>query len=160
DCFMSGAHRISVVTPTFCRPTEVAELLENLCHQTLLPAEVILIDGARPEEKETEEIVRGLAEKLPFACRYSRHARGTAIQRNAGIESVSGNFIAFIDDDVRLEKTFFEILVEAFERDERHQVGGIVGYRRNQHFNANERLRWKWYRRLRLLTTYEPGRYD
>ena len=24
----------------------------------------------------------------------------------------------------------------------------------------NSRLRWKWYRRLRLLKTYEPGRYD
>lgn len=157
---MDAASLISVVTPTFRRPAEVAGLLDNLSRQTLLPAEVILVDGAPAEETATAETLARWAEKLPFACRYLRHERGTAIQRNAGIAEAAGRFIAFIDDDVRLDERFFETLVAAFQRDEAGRVGGIVGYRTNQHFNLNERQRWRWYRRLRLLSTYEPGRYD
>lgn len=151
---------ISVVTPTLRRPEEVVELLENLCRQTLLPTEVILVDGAPSEEKETQRMVAGMRESLPFVLRYLRHGGGTAIQRNVGIDQAAGEFVAFLDDDIRLEADFFERMIEVFEQDEKRAVGGIVGYRTNEYFKADEAQRWRWYRRLKLLTTYEPGRYD
>lgn len=160
DPTMSRTHSISVVTPTFRRPDEIKGLLENLTGQTLLPSEVIVVDGAPVEEKASEEIVSRMIERLPFRCRYVRHARGTAIQRNAGIDMAAGELIAFVDDDVRLEPKFLETLAAAFDGDEARKVGGIVGYRTNQHFDPTDPLRWRWYRRLKLLTTYEPGRYD
>jgi glycosyltransferase involved in cell wall biosynthesis len=151
---------ISVVTPTYRRTQEVGGLLENLSGQTLLPEEVILVDGAPIAEKGTEELVRSLMPSLPFRCRYIRHPRGTAIQRNAGIDRAKGSFIALIDDDVRLEPDFLEASVGVFEQDKERKVGGVVGYRMNQHFDPASAQRWRWYRRLRMLTTYEPGRYD
>lgn len=151
---------ISVVTPTFRRPNEVAGLLENLSRQMLLPAEVILVDGAPPEERATEEVVSRLMDSLPFRCRYIRHPRGTAIQRNAGIENSTGAFVAFIDDDVRLEPGFLKSIAAVFGGDKENKVGGVVGYRTNQHFDSTSAKRWRWYRRLGLLTTFEPGRYD
>lgn len=157
---MHRSYSISVVTPTFQRPEEVKGLLENLAEQTLLPSEVILVDGAPVEEKASEGIILGMVEHLPFPCRYVRHARGTAIQRNAGIDLATGELIAFVDDDVRLEPEFLETLVAAFASDEERKVGGIVGYRTNAHFDPKDPLRWRWYRRLKLLTTFEPGRYD
>lgn len=157
---MNSHQLISIVTPTFRRPTEVRGLLEHLSQQTLLPLEIILVDGAPQEEKGTEDVVLQLRDQLPFEVRYLRHDRGTAIQRNAGIEIATGSFIAFIDDDVRLDPEFFERMVAAFTSDRGKKVGGIVGYRTNQHFELDNRQRWRWYRRLRLLTTYEPGRYD
>ncbi len=149
---------ISVVTPTLHRPNEVAGLLRNLSEQTMLPAEVILVDGAPASEKQTEELVQALSESLPFPCRYLRHARGTAIQRNAGIEKARGSLVALIDDDVRLEPDFLRVCFDVLSRDAK--AGGVVGYRTNQHFRPRTRQRWRWYRRLRLLTTFEPGRYD
>lgn len=151
---------ISVVTPTFRRPKEVAELFENLCEQTLLPMEIILVDGAASEEKETEKIVEETISGLPFKCIYVRQTGGTAIQRNAGIEAAQGNFIAFVDDDVRLEKTFLQEIAKVFAADKEKEIGGIVGYRENQHFDSQNVSRWRWYKRLKLLSTYEPGRYD
>jgi glycosyltransferase involved in cell wall biosynthesis len=151
---------ISVVTPTYRRAQEVAGLLENLSGQTLLPEEVILVDGAPIKEKETEEVIRSLIPSLPFRCRHVRHPRGTAIQRNAGIERAKGSFIALIDDDVRLEPDFLEASIGVFEQDKEGKVGGVVGYRTNQHFDPASAQRWRWYRRLGMLTTYEPGRYD
>ncbi len=152
--------KISVVTPTLCRPQEVAELLDNLSQQTVLPFEVIIVDGAPQNEKETEEVVMKKAKDLPFRVVYIRHGGGTAIQRNVGIDTASGDFIAFIDDDIRLESTFFEKILKIFDEDKDKKVGGVVGYRTNEHFTPDQHQRWRWYRRLRLFSTYEPGRYD
>jgi len=151
---------ISVVTPTFRRPMEVRELLANLSSQELLPAEVIVVDGAPADEIRTADLVSSLHSSLPFKCRYLRHERGTAIQRNAGIDRADSSLVALIDDDVRLEPDFFRTIYHVFSEDRDQKIGGIVGYRTNQHFNPASVQRWRWYRRLRMLTTFEPGRYD
>ncbi len=151
---------ISVVTPTYRRPDEVAGLLHNLAAQTLLPQEVILVDGSDASEMATESVVNEAAPGLSFTVRYFRYSRGTAIQRNAGIDEASGDLIALIDDDVRLSPEFFKTIADVFEQDEAKNVGGVVGYRTNQHFTLNGSERWRWYRRLGLLKVFEPGRYD
>src|SRR5690349_4440320 len=92
--------KVSVVTPTLHRPDEVGRLLDNLARQELLPDEVIIVDGAAPDNIATEQIVNEKRAQLPFKLVYLRHAKGTAIQRNAGIEVATGDFIAFIDDDI------------------------------------------------------------
>lgn len=150
--------KLSVVTPTFRRPEEVSGLLKNLSAQTLLPFELILVDGAT--EKDTEEMVKSTVNALPFKCEYIRQGGGTAIQRNVGIETARGDFIAFIDDDIRLEPDFFEQILEVFMRPEYSHVGGIAGYITNRYLDFNKSNRWKWYKRLHLFTTYQPGRYD
>lgn len=158
---MSTQARISVVTPTFRRPQEVVGLLKNLSQQTHLPYELVLVDGAPPEETETERIVAAvIAGALPFRCNYIRHGGGTAIQRNVGIDHATGDFIAFFDDDMRFEPDYLVKILAVFADDHDHQVGGIAGYITNQHLNPHTSLRWRWYRRLRLFTTYEPGRFD
>lgn len=152
--------KISVVTPTFLRPTETLGLLANLAQQTLVPFEVILIDGAPAEEKATENAVGQVINDFPFRTRYLRKTGGTAIQRNAGIDLATGDFVALIDDDVRLQENFLQVVVDVFSLKDKAQVGGIVGYRAGGHFSVQTSSRWKWYRRLNLLTTFEPGRYD
>ena len=152
---------ISVVTPTLYRPTEVAGLLQNLSEQTLLPDEIVLVDGAPSTENATRDLITKLSPLLPFKCHYVRHERGTAIQRNRGIEDTSSsNFIAFIDDDVRLKPDFLRTIMNVFSADAAGRVGGVVGYRENVSFVQTTHRRWRWYRRLGLLSTFEPGRYD
>lgn len=109
--------RISVVTPTFRRREEVVGLLKNLSEQSFLPMEIVLVDGAPAEETETEEAVEPIRDTFPFAVKYIRHGGGTAIQRNVGIDAAQGDFIAFVDDDVRLDAEFFERIVGVFAAD-------------------------------------------
>jgi glycosyltransferase involved in cell wall biosynthesis len=151
---------LSVVTPTLQRPQEVAGLLESLTTQVYPPDEVILVDGALPGEIATESLVASLAERLPFRCRYIRHGGGTAVQRNVGIDAATGEFIAFVDDDIRLEPAFFDVIMAAFRADRDRTIGGITGCVANEHLDPMTSRRWRWYRRLRLFTTYEPGRFD
>ncbi len=156
----SLGNKISVVIPTRSRPQEVVELIVNLASQTLLPFEIIIVDGAPFEDKETQKIVSVQSKSIPFRCKYLRHGGGTAIQRNVGINAATGRFIAFIDDDIRLEENFFEQMLSVFDKDVSRHIGGIAGYITNQHLDPKTSPRWRWYRRLRLFATYEPGRYD
>ena len=151
---------ISVVTPTLHRPEEIAELLPNLCQQSYLPTEVIIVDGAPSEDIRTECLIQSLAHTLPFPVRYIRHGGGTAIQRNIGIDHAKSDYIAFVDDDIRLSENFFEQMLVAFAADSEESVGGITGYIDNQYLNPANSPRWRWYKRLKLFTTFEPGRYD
>ncbi len=151
---------VSIVTPTFLRPDEVKGLLDNIAKQSKLPAEVILVDGAPYGENSTETVVRACIDGYPFPINYIRQTGGTAIQRNRGIDSAEGDFIAFVDDDVRLERNFLKTVIETMQNDKDKKVGGIVGYRTNEYFNANDSERWRWYKKLGLLKVYEPGRYD
>jgi len=151
---------ISIVTPTFRRPLEIAALFENLCRQTLRPDELIVVDGAPGTESETEHAVRAAAASAPFRCRYIRQEGGTAVQRNTGIEAATGSFVALIDDDIRLEPDYFEQVIALFREDGERKIGGIAGYISNQFLDPATSPRWRWYRRLHLFSTYEPGRYD
>ncbi len=157
---MSQGFKISVVTPTFRRPQEIKDLLVNLDQQSFSPFEIIIVDGALDDERATENVVLNTHGPLPFGCRYIRHSGGTAIQRNVGIEAATGDFIAFIDDDIRLEPDFFKILVDIFREDKDKRIGGISGYPANDYFSPHQHKRWKWYKRLNFFTTYEPGFYD
>jgi glycosyltransferase involved in cell wall biosynthesis len=151
--------KISVVTPTLNRATEIAELLENLSCQTVLPAELIIVDGAPEAESRTLDVISE-HDALPFLVNYIKHDGGTAVQRNIGVEAAKGDFIAFIDDDIRLEPDFFECILEVFSSDSQETVGGVAGYIVNQYLDPKKSIHWRWYRRLNLYTTYEPGRYD
>jgi|ERR1043166_253098 glycosyltransferase involved in cell wall biosynthesis len=157
---MKASPLISVVTPTFRRPREVAELLANLNEQMLLPSELLLVDGSPRADRETEHVFKERTSSLRFPCHYIARAGGTAIQRNIGIDQARGDFLALIDDDIRLEPEFFALMVESFVEDKQKQVGGITGYITNQYLDVETSHRWRWYRRLKLFTTYEPGRYD
>lgn len=150
---------VTIVTPTLRRPAEVAALLANLAQQTWRPVEVIIVDGAPAGELATAASVAAICDALPFPVRYVRHGGGTAIQRNVGIDLATTPLVALIDDDIRLAPDFLERIVAVLAEDVAERIGGVVGYRTNQHFDGGGG-RWRWYRRLRLFSTYEPGRYD
>lgn len=152
--------KLSVVTPTLMRPQEVRGLLENLRNQSVMPTEVIIVDGIAGDQSETEGVVSQMGPHLPFAVKYIRRSGGTAIQRNVGIDEAKGDLVAFIDDDVRLDPSFFGEIVRVLSDSSNDDVGGVVGYRTNCHFDLERSTRWRWYRRLGLLSIFEPGRYD
>lgn len=154
------APRISVVTPTLHRPDEVRALLANLAAQHLLPHEVVLVDGAPDDDRATEAVVAELRDALPYRVAYVRRGGGTAVQRNVGIDLAAGDLIAFIDDDMVLAADFFAEAAAAFAADADGTLAAVAGYITNQHLDPATSPRWRWYRRLRLFTTYEPGRFD
>ena len=152
--------KISIVTPTFQRPDEIRAFLASIRLQSLQPFEIVIVDGLTGARSETADVVEEIKKDYPVPINYIRHTGGTAIQRNVGIDAAQGDYIAFIDDDVRLDPEFLLNVFRVFSADVDRKVGGVVGYRRNQFFRLDDSQRWRWYKRLKLLSVYEPGRYD
>ena len=90
----------SVVTPTFNRPDQLKNLLDQLARQQLPgPAlEVIVVDDGGSEP--LEPIIAPLRDRLNIRLIRQANA-GCAAARQLGIEAARGLFLAFTDDDCR-----------------------------------------------------------
>jgi len=91
---------ISCIVPVFNGEAFIGEALESVFAQTLLPAEVIVVDDGSSDR--TADVVRRFGKRV----RYLRQQNaGPAAARNRGIEAASGELIAFLDaDDLWLEE--------------------------------------------------------
>jgi hypothetical protein len=93
--------KLSVVIATYRRASSLGRTLATIATQRRLPDEVIVVDQSPAEEKIAVEAVVRTAEKAGLAVRLiwsevpsSTHAR------NLGLDSATGDWIIFSDDDV------------------------------------------------------------
>src|SRR5438552_1688023 len=109
---------VSVIIATKNRHEELLKTIESLIGQTHAVAELIVVDQI--------PLPISLPE-LPMSCKYIHNTDicGAAAARNAGMDVASGEIWLFLDDDVVLEKTFVEKLLEAYS-DEITAVSGII----------------------------------
>ena len=83
------------------RTTELVETVRSLCQQTVLPAELCIVDSSdeTPARLEIEEICAQAGLKLSY---HNPAPRGLTVQRNYGIDRTTGDPVFLIDDDVWL----------------------------------------------------------
>lgn len=83
------------------------------------PLEILVVDNA-PSDDGTERV----AATLPV--RYVREPRpGLDFGRNRAVAEATSDVLAFVDDDVRVDRGWFRGLVEAIDRDP--DAGGVTG---------------------------------
>lgn len=88
--------RISLVISTTNRPREISALLNSLHRQTVKPEQVVVVDQSA--DNATERSV--MADKGELPVTYLRDDRkGLSRGRNLGLSLVTGDVIAFPDDD-------------------------------------------------------------
>jgi glycosyltransferase involved in cell wall biosynthesis len=90
--------RVSVVIVSWCRPDHVRSCLEHLAKVTPPPHEVVVVD-ASPDDR-TAAVVRDFPGVLHVA--FPGGAGHMTTSRNVGLLRVSGDILAFIDDDVNV----------------------------------------------------------
>ncbi|MFN2490526.1 MAG: glycosyltransferase family 2 protein [Actinomycetota bacterium] len=114
---MGGARRAGSawVIATRNRPPELLSTIETLVAQTVLPAELCIVDSSEdaPARPKIEELCA--AARIPLDYHHPA-ARGLPVQRNIGIERTTGDPVFLIDDDVRLEADCHERILEEYER--------------------------------------------
>jgi glycosyltransferase involved in cell wall biosynthesis len=87
---------VSVVIPVYNGEMFLAEAIESVYAQTVLPGEVVVVDDGSTDG--TPEIVRRFTDRPGFRAVRNPH-RGEASTRNAGIEHAAGNYVALLDHD-------------------------------------------------------------
>lgn len=92
---------VSVVVPTFRRPHLLPRAVRSILDQTYRPIEVIVVNDGSEDETDTvidglkaEAVARGLS-----LAPLSKRNGGVSSARNAGLKRVTGDFVAFLDDD-------------------------------------------------------------
>lgn len=106
---------VSVVLPTRNRPEGLRACLEALCAQTVTDFEVILGDDAS-DIPASDLITADVRARLDVRVLRNKVQRGPAFTRNRAIEAARGQFIAFVDDDVRVVPTWLQSHLAAHAR--------------------------------------------
>lgn len=113
---------VSVIIPTYNRPTYLREAVASVREQDYEPIELIVVDDCSEtpaDETLTEVDTESLAD---VTCLRHPTNRGVNAARNTGIDAASGEYLAFLDDDDRWHEQKLRRQVEAFE-----QAGEDVG---------------------------------
>ena len=115
DNASTGEPRVSVILPTYDRPTIVPTAVESVVEQSFEDLELIIVDdhSHRPVEKLIDD---SLVEAVDH--RIIRHDRnkGANEARKTGIRAATGKLLAFLDDDDVWKEDKLEKQVAVFER--------------------------------------------
>lgn len=123
--------KLSIVIPTLNEEAYLPGLLESIAAQDWKEYEIIVSDAGSSDR--TVEIARSYGAKVVVGPR-----RGPGYGRNRGAEAAQGEFLLFLDADVRLPKKDF--LREAVKEFEQRGLGAAGFYIRAWDGNLGHRL--------------------
>ncbi len=109
------------------RPEPLLKLLQSVQSQTLYPDEILIIDGSNNDA--TAIVLNGNPFQNLNYFKVSDADRGLTKQRNFGIAKVGKEveIVCFLDDDIVLEKDYFEQLLKTYQVfPEALAVGGFI----------------------------------
>ena len=112
---------------TYQRPQAVLKLLASVNEQTAYPDQILIIDGSL--DTATQDVLASESWKNLQYHLVGKTDRGLTRQRNFGIDLVdlSCDIVCFLDDDVILESTYFEVILQTFiEKPDALGVGGFI----------------------------------
>lgn len=111
----------SIVIPTLNEEKFLPNLLEDIKNQSFKDYEVIVVDGGSKDK--TEEKVRNINNlSINF---YKVKKQSASFQRNYGTRKAKGEYVFFVDADIRIEKNF---LKTAFDLIEKHEYLIYIPY--------------------------------
>ena len=99
---------ISVIVPIYNVESYLGECVDSICSQTYRNLEIILVDDGSTDD--CPEICDRYALKDSRIKVIHQSNRGLSGARNAGYKASNGKYIAFIDSDDKISKTFIESL--------------------------------------------------
>lgn len=112
---------ISVVMPVYNEELHIAETLKAIYSNTMLPDEVIVVDGG-----STDNTVAIIKEMFPQTIIVNNTKRNAAAGRNVGIKKAKGDIIAFTDGDCVVDEKWIESIQTAFDKYDVDGIGGKV----------------------------------
>lgn len=117
---------ISVIVPVYNAEKYIRECIESIIRQTYENLEIILVDDGTPDNSG------GICDEYSIKDKrikvIHKENGGVSSARNSGLENSTGEYIAFIDGDDYIEKSYFEKMIEKIKKENADCVG--CGYNR------------------------------
>lgn len=103
---------VSVIIPTYNRAHLIEATIESVRQQTYPHLEIIIVDDASKDN--TEEVVKAIADpRIRYICNETNQK--ASITRNNGVQSATGDYIAFLDSDDLWFPSKIELQLEAIQ---------------------------------------------
>jgi len=102
---------VAVVIGNYRGETLLPDCLASLRAQTLVPAEILVVDGASPDR--SVEVARDLGVDV-----LQRENRGLGYLYNEGVRASATGYVVLLNNDVALEERCLELLTAALVEDE------------------------------------------
>jgi GT2 family glycosyltransferase len=116
---------VSMVVPTCGRLELLRRTLDALACLNRRPREIVVVDNAPTRPGTAEVVAECAATGLPV--RYVVEPRpGVAYARNRGLTEAVGDLVAFVDDDVVVDRHWLDAVVSGFAEDGTAAVTGYV----------------------------------
>jgi len=109
----SSGPLVSVVVPSYNRPTALLDSLTSVEEQTYPNVEVVVVDDA--SEKPVDEVLDKDSFSYPITVVRHEENQGASAARNTGIDRLDGKFVAFLDDDDIWEPRKIEEQIDRFQ---------------------------------------------
>ena len=108
--------KIAIIVPAYDVQEYIGKCIESLVNQSYKNIEIIVINDGSTDE--TLKIVKEFADKDKRITVLSQENQGVSEARNLGLQSVSADYVLFLDSDDWLEvETCEEVLKEAEENE-------------------------------------------
>lgn len=104
---------VSVTIATRNRPGSLGRAISSVLSQSYSRLELIVVDDS--DGPETAELLKGIDDPRLRALRTAAR-RGPSAAYNAGLESVQGDLVAFLDDDNVMHPDWLRSIVWAFNQ--------------------------------------------
>lgn len=132
---------VSIVIPTYNRPSFLTRCIDSVRNQTYDKVEVIVVDDNNPNteaRKETEKIMYNYAsdEKVTY-LQHEKNKNGSAA-RNTGWRQAQGKYITFLDDDDEIAPAKIERQVACLEKLDRSWGACYTSYKIIKEHGANQ----------------------
>ena len=115
---------VSVVIPTFRRPTQVVEAVESALAQDGVRVEVLVLDDS-PEGSARAPVTAIADPRVTYRHRDAPTGGNPSRVRNGGWPLARGRFVHFLDDDDHVAPGAYRDVVRAF--DENPRAGVVYG---------------------------------
>ena len=119
--------KFSLIICTYKRAHSLRKLLDSVLLQSLYPNEILIIDGS-PDDDTKDLLSKHNYKNLTYH-KVKPKKRGLTKQRNIGINlcSKDSEIIAFLDDDIILDKDYFKNLIETYKlKPDAIAIGGYI----------------------------------
>lgn len=132
---------VSVIIPTYNRPTYLRRCLESVLNQTYKNIEIFVVDDNNPETEariETEKIMNEYVNgKNVTYLKHNFNKNGSAA-RNTGWKHSSGKYITFLDDDDEIDESKIQKQVECLEKLDESWGACYTAYKLIKEYGSNQ----------------------
>lgn len=112
--------KVSLIATVFNEEKNIEEWLNSIATQTVVPDEVVIVDGGSRDN--TVKIINNFVKTDKLKIKLIEHPCAVAQGRNIAIQNSSYKIIAITDAGTKLDKNWLEYLITPFEIENKMQV--------------------------------------